>query len=51
MRPLKKTSRRTKACTPIAAGIEVTPPVTMKAITVPGTIPFSIMPATNGITA
>ena len=51
MRPLKKTSRRTKACTPIAAGIEVTPPVTMKAIAVPGTIPFSIRPATNGITA
>ena len=40
-----------KPCTPIAAGIEVSPPVTMKAITVPGTIPFSILPATNGITA
>ena len=29
MRPLKKKSCRTKACTPIAAGIEVTPTVTM----------------------
>ena len=29
-----------KACTPIAAGLEVTPPVTMKAIAFPGAIPF-----------
>ena len=51
MRPLKKISRLTKACTPFAVGIEVSPPVTMKAITVHGTIPFSILPATNVITA
>ena len=40
MRSLKETSRRTKARTPIAAGLEVTPPVTMKALAVPGAIPF-----------
>jgi hypothetical protein len=40
MRSLKETSRWTKACAPIAAGLEVTPPVTMKAIAVPGAIPF-----------